>query len=376
MAPKTDSRLPGLDLLRACAILLVLFSHWLSHFSSWFSLGIPGTIDVAGDIGVEIFFALSGFLIGRILLGLIRNGASWADFRLFMIRRMLRTLPLYFLWLALLLSVFPPKQDMLVTSLRFLTLTQNLLSGMPPDYYFVVTWSLTIEEWFYLLFAGLLFTLARRRGMRAFPVCLALFIIVPLALRIWHNERGPLVIFRIDEIAYGVLAAWLFARGSRLFQYPRATLAVGLGLLLVSLAEALPLPARLITPLTSNIEVIGAALCLPAALCLRTMPAWLGTPIRWIASRSYALYLIHLTILVDVAEEGMLTHGLLSGLSCMLLAVVVPFVLAELSWRFLEAPMLLVRPDQLAGGMVKTRFRKAPKSLFDVARTASSRPIG
>jgi peptidoglycan/LPS O-acetylase OafA/YrhL len=337
----------GLDLLRATAILMVLANHWASHFGYWFGFQVPPVADAIGDTGVEIFFALSGFLIGRILIGIARARPTWSDFLIFMTRRAIRTLPLYFLWLALLLAVFPPTQDALVTALRCLTLSQNLVADMPPDYFYAVTWSLTIEEWFYLLFGALLLILAQRfGGRRALSWCLVLFLLIPLALRLGYQQRGPLVFLRIDEIAYGVLMARLYLDRSRLFQHPWPALIAGLLCIAAALTDALPLPDYLSTPLTVNLEVIGGALCLPAALRLQRLPSWLRHPVRWLAARSYALYLMHLTILVDIAEHQWVEPGLVSPLSAALVAVVLPFPLAELSYRLLEAPLQRLRPHQ------------------------------
>ncbi len=345
----------GLDLLRASAVLMVLVSHWTSHFGYWFGFYVPAVVDILGDAGVEIFFALSGFLIGIILIGIAGARPTWADFRIFMVRRAMRTLPLYFLWLALLLCVFPPAQDAVVTTLRFLTLTQNLVAEMPADYYFAVTWSLTIEEWFYLLFGALLIFLSRQiGGARALPWCLAVFMLAPLALRLIYAERGALVFFRIDEIAYGVLMARLYLGGGWVFRQPWAPLAVGLSLIGVALGGLLPLPDYLALPLTSNIEVMGGALCLPAALRLGRAVAWFEKPVRWMAARSYALYLIHLTILVDVVEKQLVEPGVLPAFIGVGIAVVVPFGLAELSYRLLEGPMLRLRPQQSAASRIGT----------------------
>ena len=90
---------------------MVLTSHWTCHFGDWFGIPVPPMADTVGDIGVEIFFALSGFLIGRILIDITQARPTWRDFQVFMIRRAMRTLPLYFLWLTLLLCVFPPKDN-------------------------------------------------------------------------------------------------------------------------------------------------------------------------------------------------------------------------------------------------------------------------
>jgi peptidoglycan/LPS O-acetylase OafA/YrhL len=343
--PSADGRCLGLDLLRMIAVMMVLLSHWLSHFSYWFGIAMPPAVDIAGDIGVEIFFALSGFLIGRILIGIIAGRPTWGDYRVFMIRRGMRTLPLYFLWLTLLLCLFPPNRDALVTAFRFLTLTQNLVTELPPDYYFAVTWSLSIEEWFYLLFGAGLVMLARRfAGRRALVCCLGLFMLIPLALRLFYLQRGALVFFRIDEIAYGVLMARLYLDRSRLFDHPWTCLTAGVALIGGALFSVLPLPQILAVPLTSNAEVIGGALCLPAALRFVRAPWLLELPVRWIASRSYALYLIHLTILFDVAEVRLFEPGLVSAAGCAVIAIVVPFLLAEVSYRFLESPLLRLRP--------------------------------
>lgn len=329
------------------AILMVLTSHWISHFGYWFDVSVPAVVDIVGDTGVEIFFALSGFLIGRILIDIASKRPAWRDLGVFLIRRTMRTLPLYFLWLMVLLCLFPPEHDAVVNALRFITLTQNLLAQMPPDYYFAVSWSLTIEEWFYLLFATALIFLSRRiGGAWALGCCLAVFMLAPLLLRIVCQQRGAMVFFRIDEIAYGVLMAHLYLKQSWVFRQPWIPFGAGLALLAAALCSVLPIPAGLTVALTSNAEVIGGALCLPAALRLSRAAAWIETPVRWIAARSYALYLMHLTLLVDIAERQLFEPGLVSPVVCVIVAVALPFPLAELSFRFLEAPLLRRRPNQ------------------------------
>ena len=70
----------GLDLMRATAVLLVLISHWAGHFGHWLDVRVPAIMETLGDTGVEIFFALSGFLIGRILIGIAGSNPGWRDF--------------------------------------------------------------------------------------------------------------------------------------------------------------------------------------------------------------------------------------------------------------------------------------------------------
>ena len=335
-----QNRIPGLDLCRAAAVLMVLTCHWSAHFGAWLGIPVPDVLDFVGDTGVDLFFALSGFLIGRILIRMVERRADWRDLRVFLIRRAMRTLPLYFLCLAILLTFFPPHDGAGHTALRYLTLTQNLIAPMPADHYFAVTWSLAIEEWFYLLFGGGLMLLSRRIGGKAaVPVCAALFMIVPFLARLTFADKPYLVYTRLDEIAYGVLAAWLYARQSRLFLYPAVALAVGAALIVLAGSGLLP------AALVPNVTVTGCAACLPAALRFGYAGSWLSVPVRWLASRSYAIYLIHLTILNDVVETGLVTTGLVSPLPGIAIAMTLPLLLAELSYRYFETPLLRWRPE-------------------------------
>ena len=339
--PSAAGPILGLDVLRATAILLVLICHWAGHFGYWLGIAIPPAIEALGDTGVAIFFALSGFLIGRILIAIGERRPGWRDFATFLLRRALRTLPLYFLWLGLLFAAFPPQAEALAVGMRFLTLTQNLLAEMPADYYFAVSWSLAIEEWFYLLFGGAFLAAARWLGARrAARLVLPLFLLLPPLARLIHGDPPSLVPFRLDEIAYGVLIAHLAHAGSPLLRHPVASLLAGLALIATAVSGLLP------HALAPNTLVAGGALLLPAALRLRHAPRWLAATIGWIAGRSYALYLVHLTVLTDMVERGLWEPGWLSTPACIALAVVGPAVLAELSWRLLEQPILHLRPGQ------------------------------
>ncbi len=361
----------GLDLLRAIAILMVLVSHWANNIGYWFNFRAPQEVFFAGEIGVELFFALSGFLIGRILIGIADTQPTWRDFAIFIARRAMRTLPLYFLWLAVLLWLWPPRHDAVATALRFATLTQNLITPMPPDYYFAVSWSLTIEEWFYLLFGSALILGAQllKSGSRALWLCLMVFLLGPLTLRLaefdWSErtwEMAKQVFFRIDQIAYGVLMARLHLRRHWLYRHPWPPLAVGLLLIGAVWANRMPVPFVLVPALMFNVVVIGCALCLPAALRLRHAAAWFAVPVRWVSTRSYALYIIHLTILVDFVQGQLWGTGRLSAPASAVVAIVLPFGLAELSYRCLERPILRLRPRQEAAPGAA-----APRSIAAVA---------
>jgi peptidoglycan/LPS O-acetylase OafA/YrhL len=353
--PHGDARSLGLDLLRALAILLVMISHYGNNVGYWFHYRPPQRFFFAGDLGVELFFALSGFLIGLLLIRLAEHQPTARGFGIFMVRRWMRTLPLYFLWLGVLFWLWPPRHDATADALHFLTLTQNLFRPMPPDFFFAVSWSLTIEEWFYLLFGGALILATRllRRPGAALALVLAVFLLGPLILRLValdYSEVGAgrmkQVFFRIDEIAYGVAMAWLYTRRAWPFRRPWPLLLLGLLLIGLTWAGRLPLPVRLLPALTYNATIAGCALCLPAALRLRRAPAWFAVPVRLVSALSYALYLVHLTILVDFAQGQLWGAGRLSAPAAAVVAVLLPFVIATLSYRYFEGPILRRRPRQ------------------------------
>jgi peptidoglycan/LPS O-acetylase OafA/YrhL len=150
------SRLPALDSLRAFAIIIVLLYHYKVVVSNEDTFGY---ITQIGWMGVDLFFVLSGYLIGDQILRPLLRGESFAIGK-FYARRLLRTLPNYYA--VCLLYIFGP--DILIghsTSewWRFLTFTQNF--DFRPGVTFSHSWSLCIEEQFYLA-APLVFVLAAR----------------------------------------------------------------------------------------------------------------------------------------------------------------------------------------------------------------------
>lgn len=145
--PFTPDRIHGLDTLRALAIILVLIFHYWTVVSSETLFGFITRI---GWVGVDLFFVLSGYLIGD---QIFRAYAHHENFSLkhFYARRLLRTLPNYYVVLALYLLLPGLLTGAYTAPLwQFMTFTQNL--DMRPLETFTHSWSLCVEEQFYLLF--------------------------------------------------------------------------------------------------------------------------------------------------------------------------------------------------------------------------------
>jgi peptidoglycan/LPS O-acetylase OafA/YrhL len=223
--------------------------------------------------------------------------------------------------------------------------------------WFGVSWSLAVEEWFYLGFAALLLAGVRLFGARAgFWVPTALFLVLPPVLR-WHvplsadfNEvLSKIVVLRLDAIGFGVVLAWLMARWPERLRRSRLPLLVaGLAILWALTSGATDLlfagAPRLHRTFVFDLASLGFALCLPAAAAISRLPLLLGGPVRALATRSYVVYLVHLSALEAVGYYRA-SLGLAPFLA-LALALASTWALALLSWRFLEAPVLARRLPQ------------------------------
>ena len=167
----TRERQPGLDLLRALAIIVVVLYH-----AALFGFKLPGRIDRFGWIGVDLFFVLSGYLIGGQLLASSRisNPASRIPLGRFFARRALRILPAYFVVLAIYFLLPAWREYPEISPLwKFLLSVQNL--GLRGGTAFSHAWSLGVEDQFYLLLPlVLLFAIRWRRAALILPCAILL----------------------------------------------------------------------------------------------------------------------------------------------------------------------------------------------------------
>lgn len=343
----------GLDAARAAAIVLVLVAHGTPYWSPFlgdYADEVESVAFVAGVDGIELFFCLSGFLIGSLLLDLQHRNSSWRAIGVFLVRRWMRTLPLYYLVLLLLL-LFPfldPAPPERVWS--YVLLVQNVVTPMPLTNWFGPTWSLTVEEWSYIALPLLAFTICRRT--RHPVACAALILIVagiairaavgltqtPWGLVDWDLMIRKVVACRADAVAYGALAAvWINQRG----RLPRWTLplaAVLIGWNVWACVNPLTLAGPVgwlpLFPLTA----IGFALLLPW-LAELPRPRWIGAPVSFIARISYALYLTHWSfvfIATHVAPQWQLAVYVGGSL-----------LVASLASYAIEFPIMRLRPKQV-----------------------------
>jgi peptidoglycan/LPS O-acetylase OafA/YrhL len=175
-------RQPGLDLLRALAIIVVVIYH-----TGIFGFTLPGRVHRFGWIGVDLFFVLSGYLIGGQLLASLAR-AQGVNFGRFFARRALRILPAYFVVLAIYFCLPPMREFPEISPLwKFLISVQNI--GLRGGTAFSHAWSLAIEDQFYLVLPLLLLFVSRWK--RAGVVVPCLVILGGLVLRAFLASQNP-----------------------------------------------------------------------------------------------------------------------------------------------------------------------------------------
>jgi peptidoglycan/LPS O-acetylase OafA/YrhL len=349
MAPdgleKPDRR-RDLDGLRGVAIIFTIFLHYVSR-SGYFPYLGPKPVALFLDSfwsGVDIFFVLSGFLIGGIILD---DGRADNFFRVFYLRRVLRILPVAFLTIAFCYLVIPfidltALRHAQVPAYAYLLFINNFWTANGLNAYAPLgpMWSLAIEEQFYLIAPAFILSInARARNL----TLLVIVLISPL-LRLCHLHYSPwdFTIFRLDGFSAGMLVA-VSLRNARFadFTARRRMIITGsvigavIAALIFSITPGLSLRERVAVGISLNsLAAAGVILFLhvnPKSLLSRALSRpWLVAMGRL----SYFLYLMHLPILMCV--------GILPGPRSIqpLLAFGICVLFAWASWRFLESRLI------------------------------------
>lgn len=348
----------GLDLLRAAAILFVLFNHVLNYFITFDRSTIIG--DIAGILGVEIFFVLSGFLIGKILLETFHADMTHGHMKIFYLRRWFRTLPLYYFLLIIFIIVTAITTQTLDLHLFHFVFLQNFF---PLDF-FSISWSLAIEEWFYFLTPIILFFSYKLKFLTKKTVYLLLLIVLgTIALRMLYvvffdpsfDEVRKHVFFRFDSLIIGVLLAGVklhmngfykklqkplvasvafFALAFVAYEFMRYYAQISLDPPFFVNVFALPMVSVIIALIIPFFETNALINTRIATFTL------LRNAIVWTSLLSYSLYLIHLSMfdLVRTFLPKDTQPLLLTGLGLML-----AFAASYLLYRFIEKPFMDMR---------------------------------
>lgn len=350
------SRLAGLDTLRALAIVLVLMSHYNGFVSRAPTFGFMGDI---GWAGVDLFFVLSGYLIGNQLLAPAARGES-LELTTFFARRLLRTLPNYYAVLAvyLLLPDSPIAGKSTAPTWQFLTFTQNF--GLNYGETFTHSWSLCIEEQFYLVLPlAVLALVGKRRSPRLLWCALFAAVGAGMTARGMAFMDGKDVFAapvyyssfcRFDELLPGVAIAMLKnfhpAAFARVLRHGNALLAAGLGMaaaVLYAVMNDAP-SAFMGSTFGFSLVAISFALLTCAALSPGSLLNRLRIPgAASLALWSYAVYLVHKPVFMALRPE-LLGRGIDPGAPSTILAVMAAGILGGwVLFRVVETPFMRLR---------------------------------
>jgi peptidoglycan/LPS O-acetylase OafA/YrhL len=375
-------RLGGLDTLRAAAIALVLMSHYMGFVSRQPTFGTVGKV---GWAGVDLFFVLSGYLIGNQILSPLARGEAFS-LKTFFARRLLRTLPNYYVVLALYL-LFPAVLggSGMASIWRFLSFTQNF--GLAYGQTFTHSWSLCIEEQFYLLLPVVALGIKRcSRSVRPAWCVIGGAIGIGMAARAGlslahgYDSFSAEIYYssfcRFDELLPGVAIAMLKNFHGELYasllRHGNALLAAGVVavvLVLYGLQNDFP-NAFTATTLGFSLLAIGFALLTLAALSPHSLLSRIRVPgASRLALWSYAIYLVHKPLFM-AARPWLERMHIDTGAPLTVVLVLLAGVIGGwLLFHFVETPFMRLRARWYPAGDV------AAAALAD-ARVKLAAPAG
>jgi peptidoglycan/LPS O-acetylase OafA/YrhL len=362
---KDNNDIFGLNLLRSCAVLMVVFGHLMLYRPSA-SFISSQLAPLFGFLGVEALLVLGGFLIGKKVYELAVLGSEFSSQNVlrFFKKMAWRFLPLYFLVLLLVLFVAFSFDYPTVDVWKYFGFVQNFSSPMPV--FFSESWPITIGFFGSVtLILGMYLTAEKKRFIGKASLFLgftflmiALFVGVKyifylqnrsLTLLAWDQHLKTLLIYRLDSFYIGVLCAWMYLN-RRAFWVAYRKLLLLFGMLLMCLLfvgvgffgwliDSRPFFWEVLyLPVTS----VSIALFLPFLSSWDLRKSWISATCSFLCKISYPLFLIHYSLLLQVMnqffsiKDASVGGFLILSTIFMLLGLVMSVVLH----RFYEKPLM------------------------------------
>jgi len=352
---------PGLDGLRAIAVLMVLLCHFQLATPHWI-----WQVFHQGGFGVYLFFVLSGFLITRILLS---EKSKPGYFRNFYARRTLRIFPLYYGVLALqfwvLLPIFPTPHTLADAHYQgwLWAYGYNILTAVKGQYFFSSDWmglghfwSLAVEEQFYLAWPFIVLVLCRETLLK---LCIGIVALTPI-LRLAFYAGGAnqywitfFTICQMDSLALGAMLACLESSGRLNALVPMAwRVVLGIGTVLVICSFFYPRSPETTLPLIFYHGAVALFFGAIVALAVCGAFSWLDNRVlREVGQKSYGMYVFHVPLLVLAMNYINLPshlrqwawHGCLADMIFFSSMIVITYLVAFISYNLYEKHFLRLK---------------------------------
>lgn len=375
---KKSVRNIGLDIVRTIAILIVIFYHSSPLLiplcnNTVYGRMVKGFIDFStwfGPLGVDLFFVLSGFLIGTIIIKtfLHTNNYNFSAIKNFWIRRWFRTIPNYFLLLSLAFVVY---NYMYGTKFewRYYLFIQNLFNPHPS--FFAEAWSLAVEEWFYisvpivLLLCNKIFKGKEKKKVLkyTFLYYLFLFIIIRCIKAVIHDysnldtEIRKVVLFRLDSIMYGVIIAYLMYYQKKLLFKLRLKLLIsgvtGVGAFTFIFWFGTYKHNFYQTNVAFRLFIDSSyytfipfffSLCMPFAYFIKSnRNPFIIKIVTHISIISYSMYLLHYALIYIPFFENVKTYSISSAIAIYLCYWLLVFLTSTANFYLFEKPITRMR---------------------------------
>lgn len=337
--------------MRMAAILVVVLSHSSILLENTVLKDFPYFKPVDG---VDLFFVLSGFLIGGIMLRDFNQSSSIYELLSFWKRRWFRTLPLYFLILGLNYVVVKNewiKGDIEQANWTFLCFLQNLTD---PFYdFFWESWSLSVEEWFYLTSPILFFLLGKFSTKKTAFLLTILVMIGSTIIFRWCNTTPHMdaffyditfkkvVLMRLDSIAFGLFFAWLYAYYSTFFSsYKHLLLVLCILILCYQRTIDLDVTSKFAQVVYLTLSPMALSLSIPFFHSLRIKKNLFTQFATFISKISYSMYLINLALVIEVIHINFnSTNGFIQYISAWIFIILASYIL----YNFFERPIMNLR---------------------------------
>lgn len=361
---QNKTRIFGLDIIRSVAILMVVFSHlyYLIDSKNALFISISGLL---GFFGVELFFVLSGFLIGTILLKqFLDNSFTIKEVIHFLKRRWFRTLPNYYLILFINLFIAFQLGYLTNDAWKYFLFLQNF--SQYSITFFTESWSLSIEEWAYILapiFLLFVWKLHFKNKKVSFIVSVLILILIfhliryfnylelPITdINLWNTNIKSVVWYRIDSILFGFVVAWLvyFFR-NKLKKIRIYLLIIAFHLFLFQFVIMNSIGYDIATsPLYYNVYYFSLT-SLTIVLAMPFFVFWenskyFNKPVLFISNTSYGMYLLHYSVISVLFKFAISANNIaLHPLLIILFYLLITFFLSYFLYRFYEKPLMNLR---------------------------------